>query len=199
MRACQGHSVSHVIPVRDTPEYAAHGTYYDFYESILRQPRYGGWGTARAVLPPPRPHGRGAPTGISGMRSDCDLAIWISTREAAAAGVQFYRSANSVLLTDAAIDPAFFHSIQVLRSAEVLTPMAVRRTRSKLPSPSTVLRQATHEPVSNSWPRVCCDYAMPAPGCVPPACQYACHAGLDLPIQWTKARPLHASLTLVIK
>ena len=55
------------------------------------------------------------------MRSDCDLAIWINTREAAAAGVKFYRSANTVLLTDAAIDPAFFHSIQILRSAEVLT------------------------------------------------------------------------------
>ena len=58
---------------------------------------------------------------ISGMRSDCDPAIWINTREAAAAGVKFYRSANAVLLTDAAIDPAFFHSIQILQSAEVLT------------------------------------------------------------------------------
>ena len=44
-RACQGHSVSHVrdellltaLSVRDTPEYAAHGTFCDFYESILRQ------------------------------------------------------------------------------------------------------------------------------------------------------------------
>ena len=44
VRASQGHSVSHVrddliltaLSVDDTPEYAAHGTYYDFYESILR-------------------------------------------------------------------------------------------------------------------------------------------------------------------
>ena len=41
VRASQGHSVSHVrddliltvLSVDDTPEHAAHGTYYDFYES----------------------------------------------------------------------------------------------------------------------------------------------------------------------
>ena len=75
--------------------------------------------------PLPRGRGRQSQTShenaISGMRSDCDLAIWINTREAAAAGVKFYRSANAVLLTDATIDPAFFHSIHILRSAEVLT------------------------------------------------------------------------------
>ena len=58
---------------------------------------------------------------ISGMRSDCDMAIWIKTREAAAAGITFYQSANAVLLTDTTIDPAFFHSVQILRSSEVLT------------------------------------------------------------------------------
>ena len=44
VRALQGHSISHVrddlvltqLSMEDTPEYAAHGTYYDFYESILR-------------------------------------------------------------------------------------------------------------------------------------------------------------------
>ena len=58
---------------------------------------------------------------ISGMRSDCDIAIWVKTREAAAAGVKFYQSANAVLLTETTIDPAFFHSIQIMRSTEVLT------------------------------------------------------------------------------
>ena len=86
VRACQCHSVSHVrdellltaLSARDTPEYAAHGTYYDFYESILRQ---------------------GLVAGGQQGQSFCRhvhmveelLAIWISTREAAAAGVQFYR------------------------------------------------------------------------------------------------------------
>ena len=44
MRALQGHSISHVrddliltkLSVADTPAYAAHGTFYDFYESIAR-------------------------------------------------------------------------------------------------------------------------------------------------------------------
>ena len=130
MHASQGHSVSHVrddliltaLSVDDTPEYAAHGTYYDFYESILRLRIVAGGQQGQSF----RRHvhmveelpWEGA---ISGVRSDCDLAIWINTSEAAAAGVKFYRSANAVLLTDATIDPAFFHSIQILRSAEVLT------------------------------------------------------------------------------
>ena len=94
--------------------------------------RVGGAGGGLTVCPPMSRRSKGAghedvgsaestEGAISGMRSDCDLAIWISAREAAAAGVQFYRSANSVLLTEATIDPAFFHSIQILRSAEVLT------------------------------------------------------------------------------
>ena len=55
------------------------------------------------------------------MRSDCDLVIWIRAREAAASGVRFFRSANEVLLTEATIDSAFFQSVQILRSSEVLT------------------------------------------------------------------------------
>ena len=72
VRACQGHSVSHVrdellltaLSVRDTPEYAAHGPCYDLYESVLRQ----GLVAARAVLPPPRSHDRGAPMGGRHLR-----------------------------------------------------------------------------------------------------------------------------------
>ena len=45
VRAMQGHSIPHVkdelllslLTVEGTPEYAAHGTYYDFYESILKR------------------------------------------------------------------------------------------------------------------------------------------------------------------
>ncbi|CAE7217077.1 trpt1, partial [Symbiodinium sp. CCMP2456] len=44
VRALQGHSIRHIkddliltrLSTEDTPVYAAHGTYYDFYESILR-------------------------------------------------------------------------------------------------------------------------------------------------------------------
>ena len=130
MRALQGHSISHVrddlvlpkLSVEDTPEYAAHGTFYDFYESITRHGLMAGGLQGQ----PFRRHVHLAQElpwegAISGMRSDCDMAIWIKTREAAAAGLTFYQSANAVLLTDTTIDPAFFHSVQILRSSEVLT------------------------------------------------------------------------------
>ena len=58
---------------------------------------------------------------MSGMRSDCDLVLWISAQSAAVSGITFYRSANDVILTEATIDPAFFHSVQIMRSLEVLT------------------------------------------------------------------------------
>ena len=130
VRALQGHSISHVrddliltkLSVEDTPEYAAHGTFYDFYESIARRGLMAGGLQGQSF----RRHvhlvqelpWEGA---ISGMRSDCDMAIWIKTREAAAAGLTFYKSANAVLLTDTTIDPVFFHSVQILKSSEVLT------------------------------------------------------------------------------
>ena len=45
VRALQGHSTAHVkdelvltqLSAQEIPEYCAHGTYYDFYESILRR------------------------------------------------------------------------------------------------------------------------------------------------------------------
>ena len=134
VRALQGHSISHVrdelvltrLSIEDTPEYAAHGTYYDFYESILRRGLMAGGQQGQSF----RRHVHMAEQlpwegAISGMRSDCDLlVIWIRTREAAASGVRFFRSANEVLLTEdteATIDSAFFQSVQILRSSEVLT------------------------------------------------------------------------------
>ena len=68
------------------------------------------------------------------MRSDCDLVIWIRTREAAASGVRFFRSANEVLLTETTIDSAFFQSVQILRSSEVFD----RRWRSTPPAAGRV-------------------------------------------------------------
>eukprot|EP00439_Symbiodinium_sp_Y106_P053665 s5701_g7.t1 len=122
VRALQGHSISHVrddlvltqLSIEDTPEYAAHGTYYDFYESILRHGLMAGgqqgpsfrrhvYDFYESILrhglmaggqqgPSFRRHvhlveqlpWEGA---ISGVRSDCDFVIWIRTREAAASGV----------------------------------------------------------------------------------------------------------------
>ena len=84
---------------------------------------------------------------ISGMRSDCDLVIWIRIREAAASGVRFFRSANEVLLTETTIDSAFFQSVQILRSS-VLTadggpphPQQVALAISRAPTRDTQHRE----------------------------------------------------------
>ena len=85
VRALQGHSISHVrddlvltpLSIEDTPEYAAHGTYYDFYESILRHGLMAGGQQGpsfrRHVHLVEQLPWEGA---ISGMRSDCDLVIY---------------------------------------------------------------------------------------------------------------------------
>ena len=121
VRALQNHSIAHVkdelvltqLSAQEIPEYCAHGTYYDFYESILCKGLMAG---KHVHLVEYLPHD--GP--ISGMRSDCDLVIWIKTREAAASGLIFFRSANDVILTGEAIEPSFFHSVQIMQSSEVL-------------------------------------------------------------------------------
>ena len=58
---------------------------------------------------------------MSDMRSNCDLVLWIRAQSAAVFGITFYRSANDVILAETTIDPTFFHSVQIMRSLEVLT------------------------------------------------------------------------------
>ena len=123
VRALQGHSIAHVklvltqLSAQEIPEYCAHGTYYDFYESILSRGLMAGGQQGKTTRKHVRlveylPHD--GP--ISGMRSDCDLVIWIKTREAAASGLIFFRSANDVILTGETIEPNLFHSVQIMQS-----------------------------------------------------------------------------------
>ncbi|CAE7364501.1 TRPT1, partial [Symbiodinium necroappetens] len=130
VRAMQGHSIVHVrdellltlLSEDEAPEYAAHGTYYDFYESILKHGLVAGGQQGAAfrrhihmvaTLPWEGP--------ISGMRNSCDILIWIRTRQAVAEGaIRLYRSANDVFLTEDAVGPRFFHSVQVLSTRQVL-------------------------------------------------------------------------------
>ena len=130
VRAMQGHSIVHVrdellltlLSEDEAPEYAAHGTYYDFYESILKHGLVAGGQQGAAfrrhihmvaTLPWEGP--------ISGMRNSCDILIWIRTRQAVAEGaIRLYRSANDVFLTEDAVGPRFVHSVQVLSTRQVL-------------------------------------------------------------------------------
>ena len=128
VRAMQGHSIVHVrdellltlLSEDEAPEYAAHGT--DFYESILKHGLVAGGQQGAAcrrhihmvaTLPWEGP--------ISGMRNSCDIVLWIRTRQAVAEGaIRLYRSANDVFLTEDAVGPRFFHSVQVLSTRQVL-------------------------------------------------------------------------------
>ena len=81
------------------------------------------------------------------MRSDCDLVIWIKTREAAASGLIFFRSANDVILAGETIEPSFFHSVQIMQSSEVLPvtdrpphPQQVALAISRAPLQATASR-----------------------------------------------------------
>ena len=79
--------------------------------------------TARAVLPPPRPHGGGT----RGRAPSQARAVTVTSPYGSThvrlrlLGSSSTGRPTRSLLMDATIDPAFFHSIQILRSAEVLT------------------------------------------------------------------------------
>mmetsp|Transcript_90132 Transcript_90132/g.278835 ORF Transcript_90132/g.278835 Transcript_90132/m.278835 type:complete len:236 (+) Transcript_90132:277-984(+) len=104
IRANQGHTIRAVRddmllrPVLSAEEVpcCVHGTYLFVWEQILRS---GGLSrmTRNHIHCAPQPPGRDRV--ISGMRSDCEVAIFISVASAMAAGIQFFRSANEVILT----------------------------------------------------------------------------------------------------
>uniref|UniRef100_A0A3Q3EMN6 2'-phosphotransferase n=1 Tax=Labrus bergylta TaxID=56723 RepID=A0A3Q3EMN6_9LABR len=103
IRASQGHSVQVVDlelkPILagspDCPAEAVHGSYLRNWNSIKQQ------GLSRMQrthihLAPGLPGEDGV---ISGMRRDCDLAVYIDVPKALADGIEFFWSENGVLLT----------------------------------------------------------------------------------------------------
>nr|XP_033809908.1 tRNA 2'-phosphotransferase 1 isoform X1 [Geotrypetes seraphini] len=102
IRANQGHSIQvsdlELVPIEDgpeCPETAVHGTYLRHWPSIR----------ARGLCCMSRMHihlAPGLPTEhevISGMRKDCDLAIFINLQKAVSDGMKFFWSSNRVILT----------------------------------------------------------------------------------------------------
>ena len=86
-------------PSATTPEWCVHGTYQTHVEAILAQGlRAGGEHGDRLhiqfapVLP-------GVEDVRSGVRTNCEVAIWVNLRQALEDGVPFYRSTNGVILT----------------------------------------------------------------------------------------------------
>lgn len=115
IRANQGHSMEG-IEVETEPlnseevPLAVHGTYYPAWELIrssgLRRMERNHIHLARD-LP-------GASGVISGMRSSCEVLIWVDVRRAEATGITFHVSRNGVILTEGiqgAIGPELFHQV----------------------------------------------------------------------------------------
>ncbi|XP_006781376.1 tRNA 2'-phosphotransferase 1 isoform X3 [Neolamprologus brichardi] len=131
IRANQGHSVQVVDlelkPVMagspDCPAEAVHGSYLRNWSSIQQQ------GLSRMK----RTHihlARGLPGEdgiISGMRKDCDLAVFIDVPKALADGIKFFWSENDVLLTagdaEGKIQPKYFSRALKLRPSRSILPL----------------------------------------------------------------------------
>ncbi|XP_058505319.1 tRNA 2'-phosphotransferase 1 [Solea solea] len=131
IRANQGHSVQvgdlELKPVLtgspDCPAEAAHGSYLSKWSSIQHQ------GLSRMK----RTHihlASGLPGEdgvISGMRKDCDLAVFIDVPKALADGIEFFRSENDVLLTagdaEGKLLPKYFSRALRLRPTQSILPL----------------------------------------------------------------------------
>ncbi|XP_024139557.1 tRNA 2'-phosphotransferase 1 isoform X2 [Oryzias melastigma] len=130
IRANQGHSIQvsdlELIPLLAgspaCPVEAVHGTYLRNWPSI-QQHGLSRMNRTHIHLAPGLPGEDGV---ISGMRKNCDLAVFIDVPMALADGIEFFRSENGVLLTagntEGKLLPKYF--IRALR---------LRPTRSVLP------------------------------------------------------------------
>eukprot|EP00438_Fugacium_kawagutii_P027281 Skav230159 [mRNA] locus=scaffold996:9102:9788:+ [translate_table: standard] len=133
IRAVQGHSInvvqdSHLLqPVTpdNFPDCCVHGTYRRYFDSIKAEGLLLGGHRGHAV----RNHVHFVPfnpldqSGISGMRSDCEIAIWIDLRAALQDGVPFYWSQNGVLLSrgiNGVIDTKYFTHAHDVRTKQSL-------------------------------------------------------------------------------
>uniref|UniRef100_A0A8C8R957 2'-phosphotransferase n=1 Tax=Pelusios castaneus TaxID=367368 RepID=A0A8C8R957_9SAUR len=131
IRANQGHSLQQVSDLEltplleptDLPHTMAHGTYLRHWPAICR----GGlsrMGRNHIHLAPGLPEDGHV---LSGMRQDCDVAIVIDGPKALADGIQFYRSANGVILTsgdaEGLLPPRYFKRVLQLRPDRRLLPL----------------------------------------------------------------------------
>ncbi|CAK6964583.1 tRNA 2'-phosphotransferase 1 [Scomber scombrus] len=131
IRANQGHSVQvmdlELKPVLagapDCPAEAVHGSYIRNWSSIQQQ------GLSRMKrthihLAPGLPGEDGI---ISGMRRDCDLAVFIDVPKALADGIEFFWSENGVLLTagdaEGKLLPKYFSQALKLKPTRSFLPL----------------------------------------------------------------------------
>ncbi|KAB5571422.1 hypothetical protein PHYPO_G00224800 [Pangasianodon hypophthalmus] len=123
IRANQGHTVqvedleltAVVLDAPDCPREAVHGSYMKHWPSI-RSRGLCRMNRSHIHLAPGLP---GEGQVISGMRHNCDLAVYINVPKAIADGIEFYWSENKVLLTpgdaDGVLAPQYFSRAQRLK------------------------------------------------------------------------------------
>ena len=133
IRATQGHSMKIVednellknIDLTNLPACCVHGTYRKHVGSILQKGLLAGGRQGQGF----RNHvhfssfSPGDNRVISGMRTDCEIAIWIDLRRAIEDGVPFYLSSNQVILSpgiNGAIDKKYFTKVEDLQKKEDL-------------------------------------------------------------------------------
>uniref|UniRef100_A0A3P9I8E4 2'-phosphotransferase n=1 Tax=Oryzias latipes TaxID=8090 RepID=A0A3P9I8E4_ORYLA len=131
IRANQGHSIQvadlELIPVlagsADCPDEAVHGTYLRNWPSI-QQHGLSRMNRTHIHLAPGLPGEDGI---ISGMRKNCDLAVFIDVPMALADGIEFFRSENGVFLTagnaEGKLLPKYFVRALRLRPSRSVLPL----------------------------------------------------------------------------
>jgi len=134
IRAVQGHSMKVIddkellteltINDPDLPPVCVHGTYRKHHESILLNGLLAGGGQGQVF----RNHVHFAPLDpwdkrvISGMRYDCEIAIYINLRRALMDGVPFFKSENQVILSpgvDGCVHASYIEKIIDLQTWDV--------------------------------------------------------------------------------
>ncbi|CAK9041702.1 unnamed protein product [Durusdinium trenchii] len=109
IRAVQGHSMKVVdddqllqnVDLKNLPDCCVHGTYRKYFESIKAKGLLAGGRKGQSF----RNHvhfssfNPGDKRVISGMRYDCEIAIWIDLKRAIEDGVPFFLSTNRVILS----------------------------------------------------------------------------------------------------
>lgn len=121
IRANQGHSMEvevemEQLTIDTAPSQAIHGTYTDAWNQI-KNTGLSKMARQHIHLAENMPDGI---TVISGMRSSCQIAIYIDIKRAIKDGFKFYRSANGVILTpgdqDGFLSPKYFIKVIDLKN-----------------------------------------------------------------------------------
>uniref|UniRef100_A0A8C6QKH0 2'-phosphotransferase n=2 Tax=Nannospalax galili TaxID=1026970 RepID=A0A8C6QKH0_NANGA len=131
IRANQGHSLQvpelELMPLETPqalPPMLAHGTFWKHWPSILLK-GLSCQGRTHIHLAPGLPEDPGI---ISGMRPNCEVAVFINGPLALADGIPFFRSANGVILTpgntDGLLLPKYFKEALQLRPTRKLLSLA---------------------------------------------------------------------------